>query len=66
MLARRAADPYGMEFSHQLGVAAIVALGRIHPRDLGELLKPVIEGKATPREVRAAAQAALSETDVCK
>ncbi|HQP33759.1 MAG TPA: HEAT repeat domain-containing protein [Polyangiaceae bacterium] len=66
VLARRAADPYGMEFSHQLGVAAIVALGRIHPRDLGELLKPVIEGKATPREVRAAAQAALSETDVCK
>jgi HEAT repeat protein len=65
-MAKGAGEPYATEEANQLGVAAIVALGRLHPADLAARLKPIADGKHTPRHVRSAARAALLETAVCK
>ncbi|MBI5537256.1 MAG: HEAT repeat domain-containing protein [Deltaproteobacteria bacterium] len=66
VLARRAADPYARESANEMGIAAIAALGRLHPADLAARLGPVAEGQRTPRHVRGAARAALKETDICQ
>jgi HEAT repeat protein len=47
-----------------LGGSAAAALGRIHPKDLGERLHPAMAENA-PRALRDAAQAALAETLAC-
>jgi hypothetical protein len=66
VLSRRAAEPYAREGAAELGLAATAALGRLHPADLHKRLEPVVAGKYTPRHVRAAAKAALQETDICR
>lgn len=65
-LARRAADPYAAGASGEIGVAAIAALGSLHPADLSRRLEPVLGGRRVPRHVRGAAQAAVRETNVCR
>lgn len=66
IFARRSADANSPEAASGLGRAAIVALGRLHPADLQERLAPLLHGDRIPAQVRAAAESALHENDVCR
>ncbi len=66
IFARRSADGMSPEAASGLGRVAIVALGRLHPPDLAKRLEPLMTGQRVPAQVRAAAESALHETDVCK
>ena len=63
--AQRAVDPYSPEAVSGLGQAAIAALGRLHPSDLQKRLAPLLGAESSSPQVRAAAMAAMNETDVC-
>jgi hypothetical protein len=64
-LAKDAALPQGSGQDIALDMAAIEALGVIHPSDLKSRLAPVLDRSAPP-QARAAAARALEESDVCK
>lgn len=62
--ANRALSPID-EADLRVGVAAIDALGRIHPNDLGSRLAKLREKNVRP-PLRHAAERAMAETDVCR
>jgi HEAT repeat protein len=63
--AQRAVDPYSPESVSGLGQAAIAALGRLHPPDLQKRLAPLLAAEGPSPQVRAAANAAMTETNMC-
>jgi HEAT repeat protein len=64
-LAKDAALPQGSGQDLTLDMAAIEALGTLHPGDLKSRLGPVLDRRAPPL-ARAAATRALEREDVCK
>jgi hypothetical protein len=64
-LAKDAALPQGSGQDLTLDMAAIEALGTLHPSDLKSRLAPVLDRRAPPL-VRAAAMRAIEREDVCK
>lgn len=62
--AGKAADRLANGDLQSIGSAAVVALGRLHPRDLKQRLAPLM-GPRAPRGARFAAKAALERRDVC-
>ncbi len=62
--AHKAADRLSSGDLQSIGSAAIVALGRLHPRDLAKRLAPLMSPRA-PRGARFAAQAALQHQGAC-
>jgi hypothetical protein len=65
-LAKRAEDPFGTDMARNIGIRAIAALGRLHPSDLADRLKPILSSERAPNDAKAAARAAIAETQVCK
>jgi HEAT repeat protein len=63
-LADAAASPVADETETELGIAAIDALGKLHPPDLGRRLAKARE-QGAHNEVRRAADASLAEAGAC-
>jgi HEAT repeat protein len=64
-LADAAASPVADETETELGIAAIDALGKLHPPDLGKRLAKA-RGQGVHDEVRRAAEASLAEAGSCR
>jgi len=64
-LAAKAASPTGESDSLTLGLAAIDALGKIHPRDLARRLERVMS-KDARSQARAAAAQAMAAPGICR
>jgi hypothetical protein len=62
--ARTLSVPAPMEIDVALGVAAIEALGRIHPRDLAQRLAPLL-AKGAKGEAARLAERAMAEPGAC-
>jgi HEAT repeat protein len=62
--AHHAADPASSAAARNLGVAAVFALGRLHPADLDARLAPLLDA-ASPPTLRDAAKSAQGERDRC-
>jgi HEAT repeat protein len=49
-----------------ISASALSALGQIHPTDLAKRLEPLLSGKDVPKEIRQAAQAAMTNETPCR
>ena len=65
ILARKAASPVASEAETAVGLAAIEALGRVHPADLNRRFGK-LNAQDVPTEVRRAIDHALKATAVCR